>query len=94
MKRIIRDRPLSPEEAAKYDKIREQVAAELPDLISRHHGRMAAQEARENPPAHRPPSIPSVSVKYAHDGSSTKSNGWGCGRCRSASGRSAASSIC
>src|SRR3981081_2790617 len=42
MKRIIRDRRLTPEEAAKYKAIREQVAEELPDLIARHHERMAA----------------------------------------------------
>jgi DNA-binding phage protein len=42
MKRITRDRPLTPEEAAKYKSIREQVAEELPDLIARHHERMAA----------------------------------------------------
>lgn len=41
MKRIIRDRRLTPEESAKYKLIREQVAAELPDLIARHHERMA-----------------------------------------------------
>ncbi len=42
IKRIIRDRRLTPEEAAKYKKIREQVAKELPDLIARHHERTAA----------------------------------------------------
>ena len=42
MKRIIRNRRLTPEEAARYDAAREQVAAELPDLIARHHERMAA----------------------------------------------------
>jgi hypothetical protein len=42
MKRITRDRRLTPEEAAKYKAIREQVAGELPDLIARHHERMAA----------------------------------------------------
>ena len=42
MKRITRDRRLSVEEAAKYKAIREQVAEELPDLITRHHERMAA----------------------------------------------------
>jgi len=42
MRRVIRDRRLTPEEAAKYKAIREQVAAELPDLIARHHERMAA----------------------------------------------------
>jgi ribosome-binding protein aMBF1 (putative translation factor) len=41
MKRIIRKRRLTPHEAAKYKAIREQVAEELPDLIARHHERMA-----------------------------------------------------
>ena len=41
MKRIIRDRRLTPEEAAKYRAVREQIAGELPDLIARHHDRMA-----------------------------------------------------
>jgi DNA-binding XRE family transcriptional regulator len=41
MKRIVRNRKLTPEEAAKYRAIREQVAEELPDLIARHHERMA-----------------------------------------------------
>jgi hypothetical protein len=40
MKRITRTRRLLPEEAAKYKTIREQVAAELPELIARHHQRM------------------------------------------------------
>ena len=40
MKRITRDRVLTPEEAAKYTAIREHVADELPDLIARHHERM------------------------------------------------------
>jgi DNA-binding XRE family transcriptional regulator len=42
MKRISRDRRLTPEEAAKYRAIREQVANELPDLVARHHERMAS----------------------------------------------------
>jgi DNA-binding XRE family transcriptional regulator len=42
MKRITRDRRLTSEEAAKYQTIRSQVAAELPDLIVRHQERMAA----------------------------------------------------
>lgn len=42
MKRITRDRRLTPEEAAKYKAIRDQVAAELPDLVARHHERVAA----------------------------------------------------
>jgi DNA-binding XRE family transcriptional regulator len=41
MRRITRDRRLTPEDAAKYKAVREQVAAELPDLIARHHERMA-----------------------------------------------------
>jgi hypothetical protein len=42
MKRITSDRRLTPEEAAKYKAIREQVAQDLPDLIARHHARMGA----------------------------------------------------
>jgi DNA-binding XRE family transcriptional regulator len=41
MKRIKRDRRLTPEEVAKYKAVRAQVANELPDLIARHHERMA-----------------------------------------------------
>ena len=41
-----RDRRLTPEEAAKYKAIREQIAAELPDLIARHHDRMAKLDQR------------------------------------------------
>jgi len=41
VKRVTRNRRLTPEEAAKYDKIREQIAAELPELVARHHERMA-----------------------------------------------------
>ena len=37
-------RRLTPEEAAKYKAVREQVAGELPDLIARHHQRMAAAD--------------------------------------------------
>jgi hypothetical protein len=44
VKRIIRDRRLTPEEAAKYNAIREQVAEELPDLIARHQERMTATD--------------------------------------------------
>jgi len=38
LRRITRDRPLAPEEAAKYRKVREQIAQELPELIVRHEG--------------------------------------------------------
>jgi DNA-binding XRE family transcriptional regulator len=41
MKRITRDRRLTPDEAAKYQAVREQVAGELPELVARHHERMA-----------------------------------------------------
>ena len=44
MKHIIRNRRLTPEEAAKYKAIRERVAEELPSLIARHHQRMAAAD--------------------------------------------------
>jgi DNA-binding Xre family transcriptional regulator len=42
MKRITRNQRLTPEEAAKYKAIREQVAEELPDLVARHHQRLAS----------------------------------------------------
>lgn len=42
MKRITRDRRLTPEEAAKYKTVREQVDRELPELIARHNERMVA----------------------------------------------------
>lgn len=40
MNRIINDKPVSPEEAKRLNKIREQVAEELPDLIAKHNERM------------------------------------------------------
>ena len=42
MKRVIRNRRLTREEAAGYKDIREKISKELPDLIDRHHQRMAA----------------------------------------------------
>jgi DNA-binding Xre family transcriptional regulator len=42
MKRLTRDRRLTPAEAAKYKAIREQVAQDLPNLVERHHRRMAS----------------------------------------------------
>ena len=36
MRRIIRDRRLTPEEAAKYRQVREQVKNEFPELVARH----------------------------------------------------------
>ena len=47
MKRIARNRRLTPEEAAKYKAVREQVAEELPELIARHHDRMASLDQLE-----------------------------------------------
>jgi DNA-binding XRE family transcriptional regulator len=44
MKRIIRDRRLTPEESAKYRAIRKQVSDELPELIARHHERIAVRD--------------------------------------------------
>ena len=44
MKRIIRNRRLTPEEAAKYKAIRDQVEGELPALIARHHERITTLE--------------------------------------------------
>ena len=41
MKRVIRNRRLTSEEAAKYEAIRGQIAEELPELVARHHERMA-----------------------------------------------------
>lgn len=41
MKRTIRDRRLTQEEANKYQFLRDQIAKELPDLINRHQERMA-----------------------------------------------------
>ncbi len=42
MKRIVRDHRLSPEEAAKFKQVRDQVASELPELVARHHDRVEA----------------------------------------------------
>ncbi|HZF13905.1 MAG TPA: helix-turn-helix domain-containing protein [Thermoanaerobaculia bacterium] len=40
LRRITRNRRLSPEEAAKYREVREQVDDELPALIARHDERL------------------------------------------------------
>ena len=47
MRRIIRERRLTAEEALKYREVRDQVAEELPDLIVRHQQRMAALDELE-----------------------------------------------
>ena len=44
MKRIIRDRRLTPEESAKYRQVRDQVETELPNLVERHPARREAAE--------------------------------------------------
>jgi hypothetical protein len=76
IKRIIRDRRLTPEEVEKYQSIRDQVAEELPDLLARHHERQSdLDRSQVMSPKYR--SIPSVTVRYAHDGSSTRANALG-----------------
>jgi len=42
LRRITRPRRLSPQEAATYREVREQVAKELPELITRHYERLVA----------------------------------------------------
>lgn len=44
MKRVIRNRMLTREEAAKYEAIRGQIDEEMPDLIARHQERTAVVE--------------------------------------------------
>ena len=44
MKRVERTRNLTPEEAAKYRAVREQIDNELPELIERHQERVAIAE--------------------------------------------------
>ena len=47
MKRITRQQPLTPDEAAKYKAVREQIAGELPELVARHHERTATLDQLE-----------------------------------------------
>lgn len=42
LRRITRTRHLSSQEAAMYREVREQVAGELPELVTRHHERLVA----------------------------------------------------
>jgi hypothetical protein len=44
MKRLVRDRLLTAEEAATYNVIRQQVAGEVSELVSRHRDRTATFE--------------------------------------------------
>ena len=47
LRRITRDRRLSQDEASKYRQVRERVEAELPELVARHHERLASFEELE-----------------------------------------------
>jgi predicted transcriptional regulator len=47
MKRITRNERLTPDEAAKYQAVRKQVADELPALVARHQERMASLDQLE-----------------------------------------------
>jgi DNA-binding XRE family transcriptional regulator len=42
MRRNTRNRPLTSEQSAEYRAVRRQVAEELPELVARHHERLAA----------------------------------------------------
>jgi superfamily II DNA or RNA helicase len=76
MKRIIRENRLTDEEAEKYQTIRDQVAADVPRLVSRHQQeREDAAQGEANGENH--PSIPTLSVRYARNGTSTRSNALG-----------------
>src|SRR5687768_14750337 len=65
MEQITRDRWLTPDEAAEDEAIRAQVEQELPDLIARHHARMAAKEAAAATAGSPAVVIPGVSVTIA-----------------------------
>ena len=47
MRRVIRDRQLTADEAAKYRDVRKKIEEELPSLIERHHDRTTALERLE-----------------------------------------------
>ena len=47
MKRITRDRHLTPEEAAKYNAIREEIEAEKPEISARIRQRMARRRKQK-----------------------------------------------
>lgn len=44
MKRIVRRKSLTRKEAARYHAARGQIAAELPELVARHHERTAKRQ--------------------------------------------------
>jgi hypothetical protein len=56
MRRINRDRKLTRKEAAKYRKVREQIAGELPALIERHHRRIESGAANSKSKIRNPKS--------------------------------------
>lgn len=43
MKRIIRDTPRTPEEVAELEALREQIAADLPELIATYHAQVRSR---------------------------------------------------
>jgi beta-phosphoglucomutase-like phosphatase (HAD superfamily) len=47
VRRITRDHRLSQEEAAENREVRQRIEKELPDLIARHHERLATFEQLE-----------------------------------------------
>jgi hypothetical protein len=47
LRRITRDRRLSQDEASKYREVRERVDEELPEMLVRHHERLATFEELE-----------------------------------------------
>jgi DNA-binding XRE family transcriptional regulator len=47
VRRITRDRRLSQDEASEYREVRKRVEEELPELIARHHERLATFEELE-----------------------------------------------
>lgn len=47
LRRITRNRRLSQDEASEYREVRKRVEAELPDLVARHHERLATFDELE-----------------------------------------------
>ena len=74
MKRITRSRRLTPEEARKYQASRQKVADELPDLIARHHERMATLDQLQEVIGH---------LKAAREAKGLTLSGWTAPRFRS-----------
>ena len=76
MKHITRDRLLTTGEADRYDKIREQISQELPELISRHHDRLKLAEEKMN--ENNQTNIPMGHQEIEHEilVGLMKNNGW------------------